>query len=292
MKKQSLFLQALLALGASLMMLACQQNTVDPTPAADDLTSLVTAARGIAGGDSSKAGHGNRPRLTEVATADLPAAVLSYVTANYAGATLEKAARDDAGNFAVLIKKADGTMTGLIFDASGNFKQEMTKGGHGGKDGGKGGADGPWHHDHGTSLTAVGVASLPGPVSSYVSTNYAGSTIEKAGKDARGNYLVSVKQADGRKVQLLFDASGTFTKVLSRPGGPHGDLTKINASALPANASAYIVSTYAGSTIEMAATDANGNYITTIRKADGTRTVLVFDATGAFKEELKPKHRR
>ena len=172
MKKNHFLKYGLLAAGLSLGLVACQQTTVDPSAAAatDDLTSLVAAARGIAGGDTTGHHHGDRPRLTEVATTDLPAAVLAYVTANYTGATLEKAAKDDTGKLAVLIKKADGTMAGLVFDASGNFVQELTKGGRGSKDGkGKMSPDSSWHGHHGTALTAVQVASLPGTCLLYTS---------------------------------------------------------------------------------------------------------------------------
>jgi hypothetical protein len=70
-----------------------------------------------------------------VAAADLPAAVTAYVSANYAGATIEKAFKDNEGNYVVVLRKADGTRVGTAFDAAGTFTREVTFTGRRGKKG-------------------------------------------------------------------------------------------------------------------------------------------------------------
>lgn len=77
-----------------------------------------------------KGGHG-----TPVAVADLPQSVTSYITSTYSGATIEKAIKDPEGKYVVLVKKTDGSLVGVAFDAEGNFTSELTMNG---KFGGKG----------------------------------------------------------------------------------------------------------------------------------------------------------
>ncbi len=142
-------------------------------------------------------GHGKGKDLTKIDVAQLPSTVTSYVSSNYTGATIEKAATNGEGNYFVVVKKADGTIVGLAFDKDGNFLKVLEPKGKG-------------------HLTPLDIATLSNTITGYISTNYVGSTIEKAytGKDA--NIMVTVKQADGTIVRLLFDSNGVFVKVLKK----------------------------------------------------------------------------
>jgi hypothetical protein len=71
-------------------------------------------------------GGKGRGSFAEITAAELPKAVTDYITKNYAGSTINKAAKSSVdGGFLVWIKKADGTNVGLSFGADGAFKQEM-----------------------------------------------------------------------------------------------------------------------------------------------------------------------
>lgn len=65
-------------------------------------------------------------RGTEVAVANLPALVSSYITANYATATIHKAILESDGTYKIILLQADGTYLGLAFDAAGNFVSVVT----------------------------------------------------------------------------------------------------------------------------------------------------------------------
>lgn len=69
-------------------------------------------------------GMGAPPQLTEVDVATLPAAITDYITKTYAGATIKKAGKDEAGNYSILIEK-DSKPLGLLFDATGAFQKEL-----------------------------------------------------------------------------------------------------------------------------------------------------------------------
>ncbi|MGR3811032.1 PepSY-like domain-containing protein [Jiulongibacter sp. NS-SX5] len=58
-------------------------------------------------------------------TADLPAAITDYISANYADATIEKARLFSDGSYGVLLLQADETYLGVGFDAEGTFVSEF-----------------------------------------------------------------------------------------------------------------------------------------------------------------------
>lgn len=173
------------------------ETVVIITKADGTKVALLFDASGAFVKEITQKGGGKDKDLTAIDEASLPSAVKSYISTNYAGSTFVKAAKDANGNIFVVVKKADGTLVGLAFDANGAFVKILEPKGKG-------------------HLTAIDVASLPTSVTEYVSTNYKGATIEKAYKDKDGNIIVTVKNADGTIVRLVFDASGKFVKVLKK----------------------------------------------------------------------------
>nr|WP_293836522.1 PepSY-like domain-containing protein [uncultured Arsenicibacter sp.] len=137
---------------------------------------------------------GKRDSLAQVAITSLPSAITSYISANYAGATVNMAVKDDNRGYLVMITVNDTRKT-LLFNTDGTFNQELVKVLRG-------------------KVTEVAAADLPAAITSYITTNYAGSTIKRAGKLSDGQYIVSVKPASGNPVDLLFAADGTFKQVL------------------------------------------------------------------------------
>ncbi|MFN3849725.1 MAG: PepSY-like domain-containing protein [Spirosomataceae bacterium] len=67
------------------------------------------------------------------------------------------------------------------------------------------------------------------------------------------------------------------------------NLTEIEVSALPAAVTAYISTTYVGSTINKAGKTDDGLFVVSVTKADGTKVGLVFNADGTFKAERTHK---
>lgn len=226
-------------------------------------------------------GNGAGP-ITPVDAGALPATITDYITANYAGGTIDKAGTQANGNYVVIVVNSDGTKVGLLFDADGNFLQVLPNLGHGGG---------------GHLPTPIDISALPATITDYVTANYAGSTIDKAGTQANGNYVVLVVNSDGTKVALLFDADGNFLQVLpnhpaGHGGGGHNHLipTPIDVSALPATVTDYVTANYAGGTIDKAGTQANGNYVVLVVNSDGTKVALLFDADGNFIQVLPAPH--
>ncbi len=146
------------------------------------------------------------------------------------------------------------------------------------------------HQPHGKcNLTAIDVTDLPDAIVSYVSTNYTGAVIERAGVTEDGKYALQITKADSTKAGLIFDADGNFVKEHSHKGkGLKG--TEIAVADLPAALTSYIETNYSGATIEKAVKSEEGKYGVLITKSDGTRVLLGFESDGAFIAELGFKH--
>lgn len=220
---------------------ACNHNAVDPTSAASSARSSAIDSLSGSGPFS----------LTTVAVSSLPTAITTYISSNYGGATVKEAKKDAKGQYLVLIT-INSTIKVLIFSADGTFLKELSApvkpaagdsahhpkrdstdhhkpfpgdSTHHPKTPGdslhhpKPVAGDTTHHGgpgQGPGLTSVAISSLPATITSYITTNYAGSTIEKADQETKtSDYIVLIKTADNKRVLLLFGSDGTFKKAVS-----------------------------------------------------------------------------
>ena len=155
--------------------------------------------------------HPKGPESTTIAISSLPAAITTYISTNYTGATIDVARTDPAGNFLVAIT-VNGVVKILLFKADGTFVKAATEPTHAAGD--------TTHHPRprqglGPESTTIAASSLPAAVTTYISTNYAGATIDKAGQDKKtSDYIVLITTSDKKRVILLFGSDGTFKKAL------------------------------------------------------------------------------
>ena len=190
----------LLTAVTGLFLASCNNQEVAPDSIDDVLASVeASAARTAAVNDTVTKGK-CKGKLTSVEIASLPATITSYVNKNYAGSTIKFAGKDEKGQIVVGVF-LNNVETGLLFDANGIFVQALT------------------HYGKRAKLMEVDIATLPASVGTYVTANYAGYTVKKAGKDADGNLLVGLKNEANHKV-LKFNSAGKFLEELAIP--PHG----------------------------------------------------------------------
>ena len=195
--KKALFL---LTAVTGLFLASCNNQEVAPDSIDDVLASVeASAARTAAVNDTVTKGK-CKGKLTSVEIASLPATITTYVNKNYAGSTIKFAGKDEKGQIVVGVFLSN-VETGLLFDANGIFVQALT------------------HYGKKAKLMEVDIATLPASVGTYVTANYAGYTVKKAGKDADGNLLVGLKNEANHKV-LKFNSAGKFLEELAIP--PHG----------------------------------------------------------------------
>ena len=200
MKKVLILLTAI----SGLFLASCNNQEVAPDSTDDVLASIeASAARTAAVNDTVTKGK-CKGKLTSVDIATLPATITTYINTNYAGSTIKFAGKDEKGQYVVGVS-LNSVETGLLFDANGAFVQALT------------------HYGKKAKLTEVDITTLPASVGTYVTANYAGYTIKKAGKDTDGNLLVGIKNDTTHKV-LKFDSAGVFKEELAIP--PHGNRGK------------------------------------------------------------------
>jgi hypothetical protein len=184
---------------------ACQNDSSNLTPttdAASGIETLVASAARLAVSSDSVTVKTCKGTLTEISSADLGAAVTDYITATYPGATVEYAAKDASGRIVVAIVLADGTVSGLLFNADGTFNKELKQ------------------HAPKAKLTRIDSTALPVAVTSYISTTYPGASIKEAATNVDGLYYIAIKVVDAVKV-LIFNADGTFNKEIDKPSKKH-----------------------------------------------------------------------
>ena len=190
----------LLTAVSGLFLASCNNQEVAPDSIDEVLASVeASAARTAALNDTVTKGK-CKGKLTSIDIATLPATVTTYINTKYAGSTIKFAGKDEKGQTVVGVSLND-VETGLLFDANGVFVQALT------------------HYGKKAKLIEVDITTLPASVGAYVTANYAGYTIKKAGKDADGNLLVGLKNDTAHKV-LKFDSAGKFLEELAIP--PHG----------------------------------------------------------------------
>jgi hypothetical protein len=217
---------------------ACNRNSVDPTTA--DASARSASVSGTTGGPKS---------LTVVDVSSLPAAITTYINTNYAGATIKEAGKGPLGNYVVAIS-VNSTIKLLAFKADGTFEKVLDgKGGpmrgdsahHPKPDSLHRPKPDSLHHPkptpgdsvrhprpapgdtvrhagpgRGPDVTVVAVSSLPAAITTYINTNYAGATIEKAVQEKQSSdYVVLIKTTDSKHVVLLFGSDGTFKKAVT-----------------------------------------------------------------------------
>ena len=125
---------------------------------------------------------------SSIAIADLPAAIKTYVEANYPGYALEEAEQETLctgeSTYEVEIEQGDDDELELTFDTDGNFL---------------------------FSETEIPVAELPAAVINTIASNYAGFKTEEADKlsmaDGTTRYEVELEKGKTEK-EVLFDAEG------------------------------------------------------------------------------------
>lgn len=208
---------------------------------------------------------------TPVLVADLLPAITTYITANYAGATITSAHSESDGSFDVLITAADGSKVKLNFSATGAFVAANTLK-----------PNGNHHHNHNSNQTPVAIADLATSITSYISTNYTGATITSAHKESDSSFDVFITTAAGANLNLNFSAAGEFVSVSSSGNNHSNHETPVAVANLLAEITTYITTNYPGATIKSAKKDWNGGFEVHLTTAAGVKLELNFTAAGAF----------
>lgn len=273
---------------------SCKKDASVETAGNEVSQSAVAAAQAIAiastaGGDSMYVvgACAARHRTDTIAFSSLPSAIASYLDANYAGYTANKAFtdKDPASTVSgyVVIINYNGKPVGLKFDTTGAFIKVLEQ--REGRDlsGGRGFHHGGHFDDRdGLKRDTIAISALPTAVSSYFASNYTQDTLVRAfkGKDSS----IVVLSINNGPYATVFNATNTFVKRAALPARA-GRPTSIAQEALPANTLSYLSTTYPNYVFKHAfaikSNGVNAGYAVLI-DANSTKYALQFDASGSF----------
>jgi hypothetical protein len=270
---------------------SCNKDASVDTAAnnANQSAAQAIAIASTSGGDSvyvvgACAAH---HRTESVAFSSLPAAIGTYLKANYAGYSAQKAFTDKESSGTVsgyiVVINYNSKPVGLKFDATGAFVKVLEQreerdlncehGFH---------AGGHFDDRDGLKRDTIAISALPATVTSYFSANYAQDTLVRAfrGKDS----TIVVLSVNNGPYATVFSTTGTFLQRAALPARP-GRLASIAQEALPADALSYLSATYPNYVFKYAfaikANGVNAGYAALI-DANATKYALLFDASGNF----------
>lgn len=222
-----------------------------------------------------------------IAQSDLPGSVSTYLSANYAGYTFNKAfsvvkSSGAATAFVVVIFFNDKPV-GILFDSSGNFIKVLEQRERGDLDG-KGWHDGGRFCDrNGLQRDTIDISKLSSSILSYLATTYPQDTLVKAFKNHHDSSIIVISKNNGL-FATVFNASGVFLKRIALPS-PSGNCVSISQSTLPAVTLGYLSTTYPNYIFEKAFAVYTLNvlqgYVVVIN-ANNTKYAVRFDASGSF----------
>lgn len=187
-----------------------------------------------------------------VNSAALPQAILTYISINYPENTIREAEVEENGRFEVELNNG----TELVFDAQGNFL----------------GIDDDSDDIFGDEDIAA--ADLPEKIRNFISTHFAGATIEEAELENNGNYEIELST----DVKLVFDTNGDFLGRISDDDNEDRDDEDIAIADLPQVIQDYITTNYPDNTIIEAEKEDDGTFEVTLNNG----MELKFDADGNF----------
>lgn len=227
-----------------------------------------------------------------VAQSALPAAIGTYLTANYQGYVFQKAfkilnAAGTVSGYTVVIN-FNSKPVGLVFDATGTFVKVLEQrdpqdaGGPGWHNGGR------FDNRNGLHGDTIAVSALPATIKAYFAANYATDTLLHAVVTKDTTYIVFSENkglfATSFNAKLVF---GKRVQLYPRPVK-----TAVLQANLPAAITTYLTTTYAGYVFDKAYVVKVGTAIdkyVVLIDASGTRYAVEFDASGVFVKAITIK---
>lgn len=207
--------------------------------------------------------HQHSDRHRRIALANLVSSITTYISDNYPGSKTVAAFKETDGSIDVFVVTADGAKLNLNFTADGTFVSVST-------------IDVYHLGEH----TVVAVADLPTEITTYISTNYAGATINLAHIEPDGTYEIYVTTAASIRLKLTFSA--TYEFVSEKTKSDFGDHSSIPLTDLITAIKTYIETNYPGAVINGAHKERDGDIEVYISTTDATHLELEFSATGVF----------
>ncbi|OOQ58590.1 hypothetical protein BC343_07960 [Mucilaginibacter pedocola] len=230
---------------------------------------------------------GKRDKKDTVAFSALPAAIGTYLTTNYSGYTFKKAfaVKDSTGTLTsyIVAIQFNGSPVGLKFTADGTFVKVLEQRiGDDLRHGRRFHEGGPFGDRNGHPRDTIALSALPTAVSSYFATNYAADTLLHA-FIAHDSTYVLISKNNGLYSTAITKAGSLVKRV--QIDNHRGKVASVTEAGLPATATTYLTTTYAGYVFNKAFSVSKAgvvqSYVVFIT-VNTTKYVVVFDSSGTF----------
>lgn len=227
-----------------------------------------------------------------VTFASLPIAIGTYLTANYAGYTVQKTFKTSTSagvvDGYVVVILFNSKPVALKFDATGTFVAELKQ-----CEGHDLGGDGPgWHPGgrfddrDGQHRDTVAISALPTVVKTYLTTTYPTDTLLHAAVNMDGSY--SIISANKSLYVTNLSATGTLISRMQIYPHPNNRTSVLETALLPA-ITTYLTTTFPGYVFDKAFAEKAGTTILgydVFVNVNGTRHAVLFDPTGKFVKNI------
>ncbi len=195
---------------------------------------------------------------------DYPAAIDDYVAQNFPEATIDAVILNEDGSYTVELSSD----IELLFDADGNFIEEIIEGASNEEEGEE--------EEEDDSI----VTNYPATIDDYIAQNFPGAAIEEVELTTEGDYEVELNN----DTELLFDAMGNFVEEIIEEDNDEEAEMEDDEDAIvtdyPTAIDDYVAQNHPDTTIEEVVLTSEGDY--EVELSDGTE--LLFDADGNFIE--------
>jgi len=227
-------------------------------------------------------------KKTQIEQSSLPASVTTYLSANYAGNTFQKAYQianqsTSALESYVVVVQFNDKPVAIKFDSGGNFVKVLElREGRNMK--GKGGwhAGGCFDNRDGKQRDTLAISAIPSAIKTYMSSTYSADTLVYAFVNKDQSIVLISKNVEFYATS--FTSANAFIKRIQLPAG-NAKGRSIEATALPSNAASYLNTTYPNYVFKKAfELKVNGvlkGYLVMI-DANLTKYAIYFDANGIF----------
>jgi hypothetical protein len=230
---------------------------------------------------------GKHDKKDTVAFSALPAAIGTYLTANYTGYTFKKAfaVKDSTGTLAsyIVAIQFNGNPVGLKFTDGGTFVSVLEQRiGDDLKHGRRFHEGGPFGDRNGHPRDTIALSAIPTAVSTYFTANYAADTLLHAFVTHDSTYVLISK--NNGLYSTAITPAGSLVKRM-QIDNHRGKVASVTEAALPAAATAYLSTTYAGYVFNKAFSVSKAgviqSYVVFIT-VNNTRYAVAFNASGTF----------
>lgn len=207
--------------------------------------------------------HHHSDKHNRIAVSSLSSSITTYISTTYPDSKIVTAFKEQDGSIDVFVVTADNAKLNLNFTSDGTFVSVSTI-----------------DSFHFGRHTILAIADIPADITTYITTNYTGATVNAAHIEPDGTYEIFITTADSVKMKLTFSATYEFISATTK--SDFGDHDSIALTDLVTAIKTYIETNYPGAVINGAHRERDGVIEVYITTTDAQHLEIEFTSAGVF----------